>query len=93
MGIDLNSEVSKNTEIIASKMDNEIVMMSIEKGNYYGLNEVGAEIWEKLTEPMTVNALCHKLMDEFEVGEDQCQSEVLAYLGKLQDEGLIIVTG
>ena len=44
MAININSVISKNPAIISSKMDDEVVMMSIEKGNYYGLNPVAATI-------------------------------------------------
>lgn len=91
MAIELNSFISKNTGIISSKMDDEVVMMSIEKGNYYGLNPMGAEIWDLLTESMTVSALCEKLMAKFDVSQEQCEREVRVYLGKLLDEGLIFV--
>jgi hypothetical protein len=92
MAINLNTVVSKNQQIISSKMDDEVVMMSVEKGNYYGLNRVGSEIWEKLTEPVTVAGLCDKLMQEFNVEKEQCQREVITYLDKLVSEGLILVS-
>jgi hypothetical protein len=91
MAIKLNTVVSKNPQIISSKMDDEVVMMSVEKGNYYGLNRVGSEIWEKLTEPVTVAGLCDKLTQEFNVEKEQCEREVITYLDKLVSEGLILV--
>lgn len=91
MAISINSVISKNPAIISSKMDDEVVMMSIEKGNYYGLNPVAAEIWEMLTAPMTVQAICDRLMDEFDVEQEQCYNEVFVYLGKIEHEGLITV--
>ena len=91
MAININSVISKNPAIISSKMDDEVVMMSIEKGNYYGLNPVAAEIWEMLTAPMTVQAIIDRLMEEFDVEHEQCYNEVLVYIGKLEHEGLIIV--
>jgi hypothetical protein len=91
MAINSHSIISKNPAIISSKMDDEVVMMSIEKGNYYGLNPVAAEIWEMLTEPLSVQSICDKLMDEFEVSQEQCYNEVLVFIDKLGSEGLIVV--
>ncbi|MCX6307170.1 MAG: lasso peptide biosynthesis PqqD family chaperone [Bacteroidetes bacterium] len=93
MALNLLSVISKNASIISSKMDDEVVMMNIEKGNYYGLNPVAAEIWEMLTEPMTVQAICDRLMEEFDVDQDTCQNEVIAYVEKLFNESLIVVNG
>ena len=92
MAINLNSVVSRNPQIISSKMDNEVVMMSVEKGNYYGLNQVGSEIWEKLNEPLTVTDLCSKLLIEYNVEREQCERDVMTYLEKLVEEGLILVS-
>ncbi len=92
MEINLHSLVLKNTSIISSKMDDEVVMMSIDKGNYYGLNPVAAEIWEMLTGPMTVQAIIDRLLEEFDVEPDQCHTEVVAYLTKLVNEGLITIS-
>lgn len=92
MSINSESIISKNPQIISSKMDDEVVMMSVEKGNYYGLNRVGSEIWEKLTEPITIGGLCDKLMQEFDVEKEQCEREVITYLEKLVSEGLILVS-
>lgn len=92
MSINSESIISKNPQIISSKMDDEVVMMSVEKGNYYGLNRVGSEIWEKLTKPLTVSHLCDKLMQEFDVEKEQCEREVITYLEKLVSEGLILVS-
>lgn len=92
MAININSVITKNAAIISSKMDDEVVMMSIEKGNYYGLNPVAAEIWEMLTEPMSVQAIIDRLMEDFEVDPEQCHAEVVAYLAKLVGEGLITVS-
>ncbi|MCX6276631.1 MAG: lasso peptide biosynthesis PqqD family chaperone [Bacteroidetes bacterium] len=91
MAINLLSVISKNPAIISSKMDDEVVMMSIEKGNYYGLNPVAAEIWEMLAAPMTVQAICDRLMEEFDVDQEKCYNEVLVYVEKLGNEGLIVV--
>ncbi len=73
-------------------MDNEVVMMSIDKGNYYGLNPVAAEIWEMLKEPMTIQSICDRLMIEFDVELDKCYNEVIVFIEKLVNEGLIVVT-
>lgn len=93
MAINLLSIISKNPAIISSKMDDEVVMMSIEKGNYYGLNPVAAEIWEMLAAPMTIQAICDRLMEEFDVEQKKCYNEVLVYVEKLGNEGLIVVNG
>jgi hypothetical protein len=42
---------SRSTNIIDEKLDNNQVMMHLEKGKYFGLNPVGKRIRELIEEP------------------------------------------
>ena len=50
-----------------------------------------SRIWELLSEPMSVAALCARLRLEFRVDEATCLRETLAHLGRLSDRGLVQV--
>lgn len=84
-----NSRVVRFEEFITSTVDNELVMMSLEKGTYYGLDAIGSQIWENIAAPTTIDALCQKLIDQFEVDPAQCQADVLAFLTELHREGMV----
>ena len=64
-------------------------MMSIENGEYYGLDEIGSRIWTLLEEPKKVSELCDILLEEFEVEREQCEEEVLAFLNEMASDDLI----
>lgn len=66
-------------------------MMSIEKGDYYGANELGTRIWTLMEQPQSVGALCDGLMQQFEVDETTCQREVLAFMEQLRKNALLQV--
>ena len=68
--------VRKQGDWLAAKVGDELVMMSAEKGNYIGLSEVGARIWELIETPQEVDAVCTQLEDEFEVAPEVCRAEV-----------------
>jgi hypothetical protein len=73
--------------------DTETVMLDIERGTYFGVQEVGKAIWDHLEHPTTVDDLCSHLMDEFEVDRDTCLEQVQAFLGDLLEHRLIEVQG
>jgi hypothetical protein len=50
--------VRKQGDWLAAKVGEELVMMSAEKGNYIGLSEVGARIWELIETPQDIGAVC-----------------------------------
>lgn len=64
--------------------------MSIETGEYYGLNPVASRIWELLETPHTFNQLIDKLMQEFDIDEASCQRDVEAFLKQMMEKKLVV---
>jgi hypothetical protein len=81
--------VRKQGDWLAAKVGDELVMMSAEKGNYIGLSEVGARIWEIIDTPQDVGAVCVRLQGEYEVAADVCRAEVESFLTELEKHGAI----
>jgi hypothetical protein len=78
-------------EQISSDLHGEVVLLNLKNGVYYGLNEVGAQIWNLIQEPKTVSEVRDALLQIYEVESHRCEQELLAILQKLADEQLIEV--
>ncbi len=87
--IDLKMTIQRNSEMVSTKMDGETVMMSIDNGEYYGLDSIGSRIWEILEKPIRVNALIEELLNEFEVDKEQCEADTLGFLNQLLEKKLL----
>jgi len=72
-------------------MDGETVMMSIENGEYFGLNPVGSRMWELIENPIEVDALIELLLDEFDVSREQCEIETMEFLNHLLEKKLLTI--
>ncbi len=83
--------VRKQGDWLAAKVGDELVMMSLEKGNYIGLSEVGARIWDIIETPQPVDAVCARLQEEYEVSPETCRSEVETFLNELVKHGAVVV--
>jgi hypothetical protein len=81
--------VRKQGDWLAAKVGDELVMMSAEKGNYIGLSEVGARIWELIETPQNVDLVCAQLLNEYDVAPDACRAEVERFLDELVKHGAI----
>jgi hypothetical protein len=81
--------VRKRGDWLSAKVGDELVMMSAEKGNYIGLSEVGARIWELIETPQDVDAICEQLQQEYEVALEVCSAEVESFLNELVKHGAI----
>lgn len=87
--IDLNTTIKRVRKIDATDFNDEKVMMDIENGKYYALNEVGSSIWDKIESNILVLDIVEKLLEEYDVSKEECIEEVLNYLNKLEEENLI----
>jgi hypothetical protein len=81
--------VVRSGDLIDAEIENEIVALSIEKGNCYGLNVVGSRIWRLLADPIRISDICAKLLAEYKVEPRTCERQVLDLLEELRAEGLI----
>ena len=76
---------------LSADLGGELVLMSLESGKYYGLDEIGSEIWRRLETPARVSSLCGDLAAAYDAPADLIERDVLALLHRLLDEDLIQV--
>lgn len=83
----------QNKKVVYSKIDDEIVMMDVESGFYFGLNTVGSMIWDVLKEEKTISEVVAFLLSEYDVGYDQCLQETELLIKKMLEYKVITVAG
>jgi Coenzyme PQQ synthesis protein D (PqqD) len=84
-----SSKVVLARDQVSSDLAGEAVVLSLTSGVYYGLDAVGARIWNLMQEPRTVYSIRDAILEEFEVEADRCERDLLAFLQRLAAEGLI----
>lgn len=87
--IALTSTVTQSEDQVSTELDGETVLMSIEQGNYYGMDKILSRIWALIEKPIAVSALCDQLMKEYDVERDACEKDVLNVLNELAKEDLL----
>jgi Coenzyme PQQ synthesis protein D (PqqD) len=86
-----DSIIKVGKEQVACDLAGEVVILSLQSGQYFGLNEVGGRIWNLIQEPKTVNTVFEALLQEYDVSPDRLEGDVLALLEKMAVNGLIEV--
>lgn len=81
--------VRKADDLLTTRVDGEIIGMSIDRGVCYGFNAVATRTWDLLVEPHSLDSLCARLVEEFEIDEPTCREQTAAFLEDLRREGLI----
>ena len=87
--IKTESYIKRNKEVFASEIDEEVVMMNVDTGKYYGMDAIGSRIWELIDEKIQVKKLISTLMEEYDVSEEECRNDVLEFLNELYDQQLV----
>jgi len=91
MGMSLTSEslLVQDSEPIAATIDEDVVMLSVRAGAYFGLNDVGSEIWNMLATPRRLGDVCRSLSSLYEVDDETVARDVFPFLQMLVDSGLV----
>ncbi|MEP7036985.1 MAG: lasso peptide biosynthesis PqqD family chaperone [Acidobacteriota bacterium] len=87
----VNQLFSADKEHLYSDMEGEAVILSLKNGKYYGVNSVGAYIWTTLQNPISFQDIQAGVMQEYSVDEETCRREVLVFLERMTEEGLVEV--
>ena len=70
-------------------VEGELVLFHSTKGLYFGLNEVGAEIWRLLADGAADERIIEELQTKYEVDETTALNEVHRLTTELTAAGLI----
>lgn len=79
----------RSQDMIATEVDGEIVLISLDDGRYYGLDSVASEIWRRLEAPKRADTLCSELQAHFEGDPDTIAREAMEFLRTMADQRLI----
>jgi hypothetical protein len=87
------SFVVASRDQVGSDLGGETVLLGLKSARYYGLQDVGARIWELLQTPIAVANICETICREYDVSPDQCEVDVIRFLDDLAGNELIEVRG
>jgi hypothetical protein len=79
----------QNAEIIQSKIGDEVVMLDMTSGFYFGLNSVASVIWQKMKEGISFEALINQLIEEFQVERELCEKDTRELIDQLLEKNII----
>lgn len=78
--------------VMFRQVGDETVILDLDKGTYFGLNPVGARVWQLLSDGHQVPAMIATLLEEFDVAQEQLQLDLDSLVSELISRGLVTVT-
>lgn len=94
----MGQKISRDSVVVAAKahlscqVDAETVLLHVDKGLYFGLNDVGTLIWKQVQQPQKVQVIRDAILREYEVSPEQCERDLFQLLGELSEKGLVEVS-
>ncbi len=87
--IHLNSTVIATNQQLSTDMADETVILNMQDGIYYGLDEVGTFIWQNIQSPISVTTLIQLLLEAYAVDKATAERDIMRLLNDLQQKHLV----
>lgn len=87
--MNISDTVKRKDKIISSDLEKETVMLDIDQGKYFGLDVIGARIWQLIEQPTQISAIIATILDEYDVDPKVCENDVTDFLNQMIDLQLI----
>jgi hypothetical protein len=81
--------ISRSPSVLTAEVDGEIVMMSIEQGRYFGLDNIGSDIWKRIEPPCSFATLIDGLAAAYEADRATIAADVQNLLGRMAEQDVV----
>ncbi len=71
------------------EFDGEIVILDLNKGCYFGLDEVGTRVWQLMSEGVTLEQAVERLLPEYDVPSNRMLADFLVLGNEWLTRGLV----
>jgi hypothetical protein len=89
MTIDETTRVKSAHHVFDREFEGELVLLDLAKGDYYGLDPLGAALWRGVTRGRSIAELAPELVREWDVDPMTLTRDLVALLSDLVARGLL----
>ena len=89
--MNLRDIVSIPKSVMARRVGDEVIVLDLTGGEYFGLPEVGARIWELLLDGKSLVEVAGVIVIEYDVDRATVERDVVSLVADLSDRGLLVV--
>ena len=88
--ISLQTRVSLSNDVLVQEVEGEAVLLDLKSEQYFGLNEVGVQLWRALETNPNLLAAHRKLLDLYEVEAETLAGDLMKIVRDLEKAGLVV---
>lgn len=82
-------EIAKN--VVSKNVEQDIVVLNLEDGTYFKLNETGAFTWQMLAKGAPIDKVIEEIIKVYKVSHETAENDIVTLINELQKEGLLKV--
>jgi|RhiMethySRZTD1v2_1073278.scaffolds.fasta_scaffold952793_3 coenzyme PQQ synthesis protein D (PqqD) len=87
----LEDAIQVSPDVVFRTLDGEAVLLNLQSGVYFGLNETGTKIWSMLAENTSLAEVHSRMLKEYRVEPDLAKSDLLTLARQLAQKGLVTI--
>ena len=88
----LESEVRATDNVLFQDLHGEGVLLNLKTGVYFGLDPVGARIWQLLEKPTILSRILESLLTEYDVAREPCAQDLLVLVAEMEQQELVALS-
>ena len=83
--------VTRNAVLLTAAVHDETVMMDLDSGHYYGLDDIGSEIWRRLEAPRRLGELIDSLVADYDADRAIIAEDVRKLLAVMAEHNVVML--
>lgn len=92
MAVTLDDTARIPERVTFRRVRDEMALLNLDTGVYFGLDETGARMWELLAEHGVLEAVAKQMEREYDVAPEQLRQDLLRLAEELTAKGLLEVS-
>jgi hypothetical protein len=87
---DMDSILTISDAVAFRELDGEAVILNMESGMYFGLDQLGTRIWQLIAEHGRLSMVSRALLDEYDVPASILDADLARLVAALVEKGLLV---
>lgn len=87
--VTIDSIIVVADDVVSCDLDGEAAILNIKDGIYYGLDPIGAKIWNLIQKPKRINEIIQVIIEEYDVKTEECQRDIIELIEQLLSNDLV----
>jgi hypothetical protein len=91
--IERESRPRRRDRVLTQRAAGTVVLLDLDGGQYYSLDEVSARVWEMCDGEHEVGGIVQSISTEYDAPVETIYEDVMAFLEEMLDEKLLVAGG